>query len=234
MDDDCAVLRDTFALVGDGFLRQLVCRLAAAADVRYAFATGPVDATVGATLRTRRFGFWLAEEFGLRFQFRAADRRWLGLPRPLTTADYPGLLGQLFTGERRLAELAPESCLTVALRSAKGRVLGHLGVLDPGRAASAEEAERMLAILAPRAATEMERLATERTYRRALARMTAARRRKRNELVRACAWCKRVQDVGDDWQEVEAYLRKRFRIDFTHGICAACLRLHPLGEAQRC
>jgi hypothetical protein len=191
--DDCAVLRDTFALVGDGFLRQLVCRLAAAADVRYAFATGPVDATVGATLRTRRFGFWLAEEFGLRFQFRAADRRWLGLPRPLTTADYPGLLGRLFTGERRLAELAPESCLTVALRSAKGRVLGHLGVLDPGRAASAEEAERML----------------------------------------ACAWCKRVRDVGDDWQEVEAYLRKRFRIDFTHGICAACLRLHPLGEAQR-
>ena len=63
--------------------------------------------------------------------------------------------------------------------------------------------------------------------------MTAARRRKRNELVRACAWCKRVRDVGDDWQEVEAYLRKRFRIDFTHGICAACLRLHPLGEAQR-
>jgi len=42
-------------------------------------------------------------------------------------------------------------------------------------------------------------------------------------LVPICAWCKKIRNAGGDWEELEAYFRKRADIDFTHGICPGCL-----------
>jgi hypothetical protein len=64
-----------------------------------------------------------------------------------------------------------------------------------------------------------------------VARLRGARRRRR-ELVRACAWCKRVRDDRNEWRELDTYLRQRFGIDFTHGICRVCLREQAPGETQ--
>jgi len=41
-------------------------------------------------------------------------------------------------------------------------------------------------------------------------------------LIRACAWCQRLQDEGG-WHRPEAFIRRRTGADLTHGICHDCL-----------
>ena len=41
-------------------------------------------------------------------------------------------------------------------------------------------------------------------------------------LLPICAWCRRVRDDQDYWQQIETYLSHRSDIRFTHGICAEC------------
>ena len=45
-------------------------------------------------------------------------------------------------------------------------------------------------------------------------------------LLPICAHCKRIREDGDYWSEVEAYLRKHAPVEFSHGICPACLVEH--------
>ena len=54
----------------------------------------------------------------------------------------------------------------------------------------------------------------------------------RVELVRACAWCTQVRDARNEWRDLEAYLRERFHIDLSHGICPDCLQQQLPGEEQ--
>ena len=42
-------------------------------------------------------------------------------------------------------------------------------------------------------------------------------------LLPICAWCKKVRDDHDYWQDVETYVESHFEAHFTHGICPACL-----------
>ena len=43
-----------------------------------------------------------------------------------------------------------------------------------------------------------------------------------------CSSCKKVRDENGRWLEIEAYLKQRFNIDFTHSICPSCVRrLYP-------
>lgn len=37
-----------------------------------------------------------------------------------------------------------------------------------------------------------------------------------------CAWCKSVRDDEGYWQQVEAYLGRRSKLSFTHGMCPGC------------
>jgi len=38
-----------------------------------------------------------------------------------------------------------------------------------------------------------------------------------------CAWCKKVRDDQNYWQEVECYVASHCEAQFTHGICPACM-----------
>lgn len=38
-----------------------------------------------------------------------------------------------------------------------------------------------------------------------------------------CAWCKKIRDGDEYWQNVEDYISSRSDTDFTHGICPECL-----------
>jgi len=40
-----------------------------------------------------------------------------------------------------------------------------------------------------------------------------------------CAWCRKVQEDGR-WQTVEHFIEARLPVEFTHGICPACLEEH--------
>jgi K+-sensing histidine kinase KdpD len=43
-------------------------------------------------------------------------------------------------------------------------------------------------------------------------------------LLPICAWCKRVRDDKNQWQQLEAYIHDHSEADFTHGLCPDCAR----------
>jgi len=43
-------------------------------------------------------------------------------------------------------------------------------------------------------------------------------------LMRICAVCKRIRTGDDAWDQLEAYIARHSRADFTHGMCPDCVR----------
>jgi DNA-binding response OmpR family regulator len=52
---------------------------------------------------------------------------------------------------------------------------------------------------------------------------SVARVKQLQGLLPMCAWCKKVRDDQNYWQEVEDYVASHSEARFTHGICPACL-----------
>ena len=49
-----------------------------------------------------------------------------------------------------------------------------------------------------------------------------------------CASCKNIRDDAGYWQQIEQYLSKHSDLEFTHGICPACLeKLYPEFAARQ-
>jgi DNA-binding response OmpR family regulator len=50
-------------------------------------------------------------------------------------------------------------------------------------------------------------------------------------LLPICAYCKKIRNDGDYWQEIEDYLHEHTQADFTHGICPDCYHhlIEPCG-----
>ena len=49
-----------------------------------------------------------------------------------------------------------------------------------------------------------------------------------------CASCKNIRDDAGYWQQIEQYLGKHSDLEFTHGICPACLeKLYPEFAARQ-
>ena len=44
-----------------------------------------------------------------------------------------------------------------------------------------------------------------------------------------CAWCKKIRDDQGYWTQVEAYVARHSKAEFTHCICPSCRdhKLHP-------
>jgi PAS domain S-box-containing protein len=40
-----------------------------------------------------------------------------------------------------------------------------------------------------------------------------------------CASCKKIQNEGGNWQQIEVYIRDRAQVEFSHGMCPECARL---------
>jgi hypothetical protein len=43
------------------------------------------------------------------------------------------------------------------------------------------------------------------------------------KLIPVCAWCGKARDDKGYWEDLEDYIRNHSGVDFTHGICPACL-----------
>lgn len=52
---------------------------------------------------------------------------------------------------------------------------------------------------------------------------SVARVKQLRGLLPMCAWCKKVRDDQDYWQEVECYVAAHSDARFTHGICPGCM-----------
>lgn len=103
------------------------------------------------------------------------------------------------------------------------RLASQLCRVDAARRGAQEALEALNA--------NLERKVAERTARleRALAEV-----KQLSGLIPMCAWCKRIRDDRDYWQDVERYIAARSDAEFTHGICPTCadtlLRRAGLGE----
>jgi DNA-binding response OmpR family regulator len=51
---------------------------------------------------------------------------------------------------------------------------------------------------------------------------TLAQVKRLQGLIPICAWCKRVRNDTNYWQQVEEYLGQNSEVRFSHGICPAC------------
>ena len=41
-----------------------------------------------------------------------------------------------------------------------------------------------------------------------------------------CAWCKRVRDEKEGWQNVEEFVQSHTDVQFSHSICPVCFKKH--------
>jgi DNA-binding response OmpR family regulator len=58
---------------------------------------------------------------------------------------------------------------------------------------------------------------------------SVARIKELHGLLPMCAWCKKVRDDKNYWQEVECYVTAHCDARFTHGICPECLEKQMAG-----
>lgn len=45
-----------------------------------------------------------------------------------------------------------------------------------------------------------------------------------HRLIPICAGCRKVRDDKESWMRVETYFKENWDVDFTHGLCPACLK----------
>ena len=48
-----------------------------------------------------------------------------------------------------------------------------------------------------------------------------------------CAYCKKVRDDHEYWQQIESYLNERVGTRFSHGICPECYETHVMPAMER-
>ena len=69
-----------------------------------------------------------------------------------------------------------------------------------------------------RADAEREQLITE-------LQEAAAKAHSSTEHLPICASCKKINHPVGHWQQIEAYVRDRFHVEFSHGMCPECCKL---------
>jgi signal transduction histidine kinase len=173
------IAEGTAGAVGERFFQRLVQRIAQAfaADVAFVAEVMP-----GEPDRARFLACWEGDAFAPPVEYKLT-----GTPcaevRSSDVVCFPEGVGQRFPTDEMVVRLQLDSYLAVALRSAEGGYLGHLGVFATGPLRPDDEKLAALRIFAARAAAELERRHAERALRereaalRALAEEQAALRR---------------------------------------------------------
>ncbi|MCE9563313.1 MAG: CHASE3 domain-containing protein [Planctomycetes bacterium] len=158
-----------------------------------------------------------------------------------STADLSAVAGQSHL-QKRLSEAGQRSCV-VAPVSIGERKFGMLILADTRVSALtdehrdvAEEVTRQLAIAFQQTelreqirlhAEELERRVDERTreLREALDNV-----KQLQGLLPICAWCKKVRNDQNYWQDVEHYVVAHTNARFSHGICPSCFKTNAEGD----
>ena len=163
------IVEGTAAVTGTDFFRSLVCHLAQALQVRYAFVAECTDETKTAV---QTMAFWGGEAFGEDITFSLQ-----GTPCERVVGGdmccYPERLQSLFPEDKILVELRAESYLGVPLPGSKGEILGHLAVMDDRPADDMRRHVPVMRIFAARAGVELERKRAEEALKKSQERLRA-------------------------------------------------------------
>jgi formate hydrogenlyase transcriptional activator len=150
-----AIVEGTAHGTGEAFFQALVCHLAAAIDVRYAFV-----AEFAGEHRARTVGYWNHDRIADNVEW---DLR--GTPCEDVVAGqlchHPSGVWQRFPLDEPMVRMRIESYLGVPLRDRDGNVLGHLAVFDERPMPSEPRRLFIFNIFAARAAAELQRLRYE-------------------------------------------------------------------------
>jgi formate hydrogenlyase transcriptional activator len=161
----------TAAATGDEFFRSLAKHAALALGARYAFVAESLSDE-----ESRSLAYWEGSDFGQGFSYRfpgtPCERVAKGHVCSTRTR-----LQQLFPEDLWLQQIGVDSYVGVPMKTADGRVVGHLAVLDAQSIDPTDEQLSVLQIFAARGCAELQRVQTERALRAALAEVEKLRDR---------------------------------------------------------
>jgi CheY-like chemotaxis protein len=60
-----------------------------------------------------------------------------------------------------------------------------------------------------------------------------ARSKTSDRLLPICAHCKNIRDGDGGWKRMETYFQKHFNVEFTHGLCPACVPIFFPGQVAK-
>lgn len=52
-------------------------------------------------------------------------------------------------------------------------------------------------------------------------------------LIPICAYCKKIRNDGDYWEQLEVYISEHSNAEFSHGICPQCYEQHLKSELEK-
>src|SRR5687768_6511810 len=161
----------TAAATGDEFFRSLAKHAALALGARYAFVAESLS-----ELESRSLAYWEGTGFGEGFSYRfpgtPCERVAKGHVCSTRTR-----LQELFPEDLWLQQIGVDSYVGVPMKTADGRVLGHVAVLDAQPIEPTPEQLSVLQIFAARGCAELQRVQTDRALRAALAEVEQLRDR---------------------------------------------------------
>ena len=167
----------TAAETGAAFFRELVSRLAAALDSKYAFVSRFCDANT----RVHVLALWNGAELQENFDYPLAGSPCEHVLGGEIVAFNDGIQ-ELFPAEREaLKDMGAQSYLAIPLKNRNGAVLGHLAVIDTHAKNWQERDFGILRIFAARCTAEIERQVAEQEM--AQANVELARRVRLEQLV---------------------------------------------------
>lgn len=111
------------------------------------------------------------------------------------------------------------------LTTEEGHNLGTICVIDtePRKGSSLTVAQRRVLAALSRQTTRLMHCRREAL----LPGSTPSNDQPTGAFVSVCAWCARIRGADSSWLPISGYLRQRFGLDTTHGICPDCLRANP-------
>ncbi len=151
-----ALAEGTSAATGDEFFRSLAKHTALALGARYAFVAETLS-----ELESRALAYWEGANFGENFSYRFPGTPCLRVAQGHICATPMGIQ-QSYPEDLWLQQIGVESYIGVPMRTAQGKVLGHLAVLHTERLDPTPEALAVLQIFAARGCAELERVQTDR------------------------------------------------------------------------
>ncbi len=147
---------------GSEFFRSLAKHLASALEVRYTFVAECIEP---AQTRARALAYWDGAGFAQDVEYALRGTPCEKVIEGNICA-YPERLQLLFPEDKPLVTLGAESYLGVPLHDYRGKVLGHLVVMDDKPRVFGEQEVRILRIFATRAGSELERCRADESLRR--------------------------------------------------------------------
>ena len=167
----------TASATGDAFFRLLAQHAAQALGARYAFVAESLS-----ELESRSLAYWEGSDFGTGFSYRFPGTPCQRVASGHICSTTQGLQ-QAFPEDLWLQQIGAESYVGVPMKTATGKVLGHVAVLHTEPMQVTAEDIDVLTIFASRGAAELERTHAERSLREALSEVERLRERLQSENV---------------------------------------------------